>query len=98
MILSPTLPKRWRDLIGKKLRFFRRERPRGIKRQAIRSHAMHAKDPGAGEEGDDVDAYSRHVAIVVRDRLLRERRARRCASRTRGVTNELGDHALARCA
>ena len=62
-------------LVCQKLGFFGRESPCGIERQTVCSHAVHAKDPCAGKKCDDVDAYGRHVAVVVGDQLLRERRA-----------------------
>lgn len=54
-------------LVCQKLGFFGRESPCGIERQTVCSHAVHAKDPCAGKKCDDVDAYRRHVAVVVGD-------------------------------
>src|SRR4051812_508318 len=56
---------------------------------------MHAKDSSARKERNDVDADSRHVAIVVCDQLRRERRPRRRTARVAGVADQLGNHALA---
>src|SRR5688500_17679642 len=97
-VVQPGVGNRLVVLMLEHLRFFRRQCPRGVEREAVGTNTVHAEDPRTGKERDDVDSHGRHVAIVV-VHLLTRRFDRQVKTGVRSnVTYKLGDHALSRCA